>query len=399
MKRNIVAFVFLLLLCLPMGGCTPQCRHQEGEWVVGKEPTCSSEGRRDFVCTGCGEVLKTEPIAEAEHFLLEWTTVYPPSCEAEGLRCLYCKQCGKVLEEEPIEKRPHEFVLGECVRCGFIDEEYRPALLTIIDDDGSIRFLTDIVPMIEKLGVPIATAVSPSRVYSGEPRWMDWDDIAQCHERGAEILSHTYMHYTGTEIRRISDEQIVEYYQKARDELLSRGYPGGDILVYSSSTGNIARVQADAAKVYKCGIKIGGSTVNDAWSPRYALSRFRLDYAATEGREDWCQSDILSFIDQVADRGGWEIFMFHTSNAKWRQRVRLNPDGTVMLDEEGRPIPMFDAHGGPVLDPEGRYPTVGTEVYLPMLENAILYAQSNGVNVVSATDAYHIIFERSSAHQ
>ena len=175
--------------------------------------------------------------------------------------------------------------------------------------------------------------------------------------------------------------------------MLSRGITSGDYLVYSSSTGNFERVQKVASQLFKCGIKIGGSTVNNAESNQFALARYRIDYASTEGHEDWNLDDMKAYADEVALSGGWQIWMIHTSNSIWRQRVCLDEAGKVLCDENGSPIPMVDRNGNPVLDEEGKYPTMGSEVLVPMLKDAILYAQAQGVEIVSVQEAYHEIYE------
>ena len=267
----------------------------------------------------------------------------------------------------------------------------RTAYLTIIDDDGDIHFLTDLFPLMEEMQVPISSAVTIRRIGSAK-RWMDWDDITYLHQNGCEILNHTYNHYTGTEIQSVDDAAVYEDYQKSRDELLSRGIPGGEYLVYSSSSGNYQRIQSIAAQLFKCGIKIGGSAINTKASDRFALSRYRIDYAATEGHEDWNLNDLKSYVDDVSSVGGWQIMMLHTSNAVWRQRVCLDDQGNVLY-ENGAPVLMADEKGDPVLDVDGSYPTWGSEVLVPMLRELILYARAHGVKIVSVKEAYHAMYE------
>ena len=283
-----------------------------------------------------------------------------------------------------------EKVVSDIAQLRITQSTYCEPMLTIIDDDGDIHFMTDILPLIQELHIPIASAVTPTRIESGG-RWMSWNQIAICAANGAEILCHTYSHLSGTQIQDIDDETIVRRYELARDILNEKGY-NGDILVYSSSTGNIERVQNDAAKVFQCGIKIGGNTINYKETNPFALNRCRIDYAETEGKTSWNLYDMKQYIDDVVDYGGWQIMMFHTSNALWRQRVHIDAEGNVMHDTQGNVIPMVDSIGNPVLDNDGCFPTMGTETYLPMLKEIIRYAKEKGVLIVTAENGFHSLY-------
>ena len=267
----------------------------------------------------------------------------------------------------------------------------QPSYLTIIDDDGDRHYLTDLLPLMQELQVPISTAVSTLRVGSAR-RWMNWNDLVSLNKAGYEILCHTYSHISSQDIVNVDDDTLYSNYQKARNELLRRGIAGGDFLVYSSGTGNYARVRAIAERVFKCGIKIGGSQINTADSNVFHLSRYRIDYAASEGRTDWNLDDMKSYVDEVSAVGGWQIWMLHTSNAIYRQRVCLDVMGNVLY-ENGKPIPMTDGKGNPVLDVDGTYPTMGSTVFLPMLKEAILYAKEKGVQIVTVKQAYDAMYQ------
>lgn len=262
---------------------------------------------------------------------------------------------------------------------------YNKPLLTIIDDDGNKHFLSDVVPLIKDIKKPISSAVVPTRV-GGSVNSMTWDQIKECSEEGAEILCHSYNHREGSEANSLNEDLITLEYQKAYNILLGKGFPACDILVYSSSTGNYEKFQKSAEKVFKCGIKIGGSVVNDQETNKYALSRYRIDYAETEGRTDWNLNDMKSFIDSCVETGGWMIWMFHTSNPIYLRRVVCDEHGDPIF-EDGNPILMNDEEGNPVYDRNeigSMHPHVGDVVYIPMLKEAMQYAINKGVDIVTA---------------
>jgi len=263
----------------------------------------------------------------------------------------------------------------------------QPSIMTIIDDDGDKHFLTDVVPMINRLKVPIATAVTVNNI--GNSHFMSYEEIDECCDYGAEILCHTLDHPSYNSNMDIEEEAFK--YRRSMNTLLRHGYHSCDILVFTSSTGEYESYQKAAENVFKCGIKIGGSKINYSSTNKFALSRFRIDYASTEGREDWNMSDMTSWVDECAKNGGWLILMFHTSNNIYRQRVEIDGQGNVIYDENNKPIPMV-SDGQPVIDVDGTYPTMGKLVYLPMLEEIINYAASVGVKTVSAEYGYNIYY-------
>lgn len=262
----------------------------------------------------------------------------------------------------------------------------QPPLMTIIDDDGDVHFLTDVVPLIERLKVPIASAVTVRNIGNG--RFMSYAQIDECNDSGAEILCHTLDHPSYvTDV----DEKLEEHkYRRAMNTLLRHGYHSCDILVYTSSTGEYKSFQRAAEKVFKCGIKIGGSKINYTDANIFALARYRIDYAVTEGRSDWNYDDMTSWVDECARNGGWLILMFHTSNDIYRQRVETDSSGNVIY-VDGKPVPMTDG-GQPVIDTDGTYPTMGSTVYLPMLENLINYAATNGIETVTAEYGFNTYY-------
>ena len=263
----------------------------------------------------------------------------------------------------------------------------QPPIMTIIDDDGDKHFLTDVIPMITRLHVPIATAVTVNNI--GTSHFMSYAEVDECCDQGAEILCHTLDH---PQYDPEMDIKEVEFkYRRSLNTLLRHGYHSCDILVFTSSTGEYESYQKAAEKVFKCGIKIGGSKINYSTTNKFAISRYRIDYASTEGRTDWNWSDMTSWVDECAKNGGWLILVLHTANPIYKQRVEVDDEGHGINDENDKPVPMVD-DGQPVIDTDGTYPTMGKLVYLPMLEDLIEYATSKGVETVTAEYGYNVYY-------
>ena len=294
-----------------------------------------------------------------------------------------------------------------------------PPLFTLIDDDGDKHFLSDIVPIIEEKQVPIASAVSWHFLSQGEgytadtdtpsptgkkPRWMDWEQVEEAYGRGAEILNHTYRHLAGDVASQKPVNDLSYNYGRMKNRLNMHGISGSDIIVFSSSSGNYENAQQAAAYVGKAAIKIGGNTPNTPDSNIYALSRYRIDYASTEGGTDWDYNAMKTWVDNCATNGGWMIGMFHTSNEIYRHAVAVDESGNAKYDSDGKLLVLYYTSGSSgattelpigqstnltrvVGDDGGVTLTVGKVLYVPMLKDIIDYAREKGVTVCTAAYA------------
>lgn len=264
-------------------------------------------------------------------------------------------------------------------------------MLTIIDDDGDVHFFTDLLPIIEEMDVPISTAVTIKRIGSSK-RWMNWEQLNLLSEKGIEVLCHGFYHDNYEQVKKKKESVLKKEYSDAKAILKEKGFNSGDILVYTSSTGNFPFVRKIAKSTFRCAIKIGGNKYNDKYSDKYALSRYRIDFANTEGKIDYSIKDIKQYIDSIAHNNSWGIFMIHTSNTKWRCRVEVDSYGNIIYDQNGKPKLMY-RDSKLVLDDEGIYPTYGKLVYLPILKESILYARGKGVKIVNVNYAYEYLYE------
>lgn len=294
-----------------------------------------------------------------------------------------------------------------------------PPLFTLIDDDGDKHFLSDIVPIIEEKQAPIASAVSWHFLSQGEgytadtdtpsptgkkPRWMDWEQVEEAYGRGAEILNHTYRHLAGSVASQKTVTDLSYTYGRMKNRIDMHGMSGSDIIVFSSSSGNYENAQKAATYVGKAAIKIGGNVANTPDSNIYALSRYRIDYASTEGGTDWDYEAMKTWVDNCAVNGGWMIGMFHTSNEIYRHAVAVDESGNAKYDSDGNLLVLYYASGSSGATTElpigqstnltrvfgddgGVTLTVGKVLYVPMLKNIIDYAREKGVTVCTAAYA------------
>ena len=194
-----------------------------------------------------------------------------------------------------------------------------PAMLTIIDDDGSVNFMNKLMPIVKEKKISISTAVTPERIESGLATWMTWDMIEECQANGAEVLCHTLRHVDSDATNAMTQKEIEADYLEASRIFAARGYTAASkILVYSYGTGKIAKAQKAASKVYDCGIEASGNTTNTEKTEPYQLKRYAIQ--TTYHTELSSMKELLS---DLSKNGGWMIWTLHANQSNLTEK-KLN---------------------------------------------------------------------------
>lgn len=110
MKKLNIRILSLLLALVCLLGCftacdnTSKCDHIEGVWIVDKEATLDSTGKRHTECTICGETVQSETIPKetCAHTGTKWVIDIEATLDSEGSKHLECKSCGKNIKTEVI---------------------------------------------------------------------------------------------------------------------------------------------------------------------------------------------------------------------------------------------------------------------------------------------------------
>lgn len=184
-------------------------------------------------------------------------------------------------------------------------------MMTIIDDDGSKGFYTDLLPLIQSKGVPISSAII-GRNIGVASSYMTWAEVEEAHENGAEILNHTYMHYGEIDETRTPSEIVLDYEKNATLMAKHGIVDTGDIIVYPGGSGNLANVQEAAKRFARVGIRSNGNVLNYINQIRpYYIDRYRI-----ESDYSYNLTTMKKLIDTCLAKGGWMIWMIHTSNSQ-----------------------------------------------------------------------------------
>ena len=110
MRKLNIRILSLLLALVCLLGCftacnnASKCDHVEGAWIVDKEATLDSTGKRHTECTICGETVQSETIPKetCAHIGPKWVVDVEATLYSDGSRHLECKSCGKNIKTEVI---------------------------------------------------------------------------------------------------------------------------------------------------------------------------------------------------------------------------------------------------------------------------------------------------------
>ena len=187
-------------------------------------------------------------------------------------------------------------------------------MLTIIDDDGSIKFKKYLLPIIKEENISIATACTGKGITeaeNGNEGLMRWTDIIECYNVGAEVISHSFNHVTEATSSEFDEYQIQFDYQKMKNLLNSHGI-FNDGLVYAGNSGYVPKCINACKKVYKYGFKASVNKTNYIDDiNRYGIFRYGInpDY-----------DDLVEKIDKLMSDGtGWMVWMIHTGASEFQQ--------------------------------------------------------------------------------
>jgi len=99
------AYDDLFLYALSISSWTPgEHTHEESEWIVETEATCTIPGSRYTECIECNEILNTETIPALGHVYGAWTVDSEPTCTVSGTKysdCTVCGEAGRIIAYIP----------------------------------------------------------------------------------------------------------------------------------------------------------------------------------------------------------------------------------------------------------------------------------------------------------
>lgn len=197
------------------------------------------------------------------------------------------------------------------------NEVYDGAVLTIVDDDGSVEFLNNFVPIYKDKGVRCSFAVVACRAEtpigtttSGDPYVaMNWRQIKELVHDEFDLQNHTYSHdvkvfRTG---ENLNEEQLEHQFGDA-DKLFRQNGLDYNCMVYPWGTAQAIKKRI-AKRYAKYGMTLisGDTGLNDEISEPMAISRYTLQSGSTS------LTSAKSQIDTAIANKQWLILCTHAN--------------------------------------------------------------------------------------
>ena len=104
----------------------PANGHEWSAWTTIKDPTCTTTGQKQRICSVCNEI-ETNNIAANGHSYGSWRTIRTATCSQTGLQERTCSVC-KYVQQQTIAKTSHSYGAWQyddtyhwrnCTRCGY----------------------------------------------------------------------------------------------------------------------------------------------------------------------------------------------------------------------------------------------------------------------------------------
>jgi peptidoglycan/xylan/chitin deacetylase (PgdA/CDA1 family) len=183
-----------------------------------------------------------------------------------------------------------------------ISRRNRKPMISIIDDDGRVEFLTKWVPILEEKNFKISIAVVTS--FPGLGSYMTWDQLGLLKkDYGVELVNHSHSH---PNLGELTEDLVRTEFKSSTEILKSKGY-SFDIMVYPGGSQN--EIVRQVCREYcRTGIYTADG-VNTAPIETFKLSRQPL--MPGTGEMDTVES-YTAFIDEAIANNGWIVFMTHS---------------------------------------------------------------------------------------
>ena len=135
--------------------------HSYGSWTVSVQPTCTSDGLKYKVCSGCGDMVEEAIISDGHSYT---HTVTPPTCTQMGYTTHTCNVCQDSYVDSYVAENGHSMDIWktlseatctkeglkkrECLNCSYFESE----AIGVTEHPFSNEWTVDVKPDCENAG-------------------------------------------------------------------------------------------------------------------------------------------------------------------------------------------------------------------------------------------------------
>lgn len=180
----------------------------------------------------------------------------------------------------------------------------RKAMVTIIDDDGRNKVLDTWLPLLQtnnfKLDVAVVTSYPDNN-----SSYLTWEQLADLKSNyKVDIVNHSHKH---PNLGELSEVELRMELEQSIQELYSRGFDSGNILVYPR--GNSTHETRVVVSNYFRGAVYDGGGLNRPPLYTYNLRRVNL----FSGQDAMVGIETLKgYVDQAIEEKAWLVFLSHS---------------------------------------------------------------------------------------
>lgn len=203
------------------------------------------------------------------------------------------------------------------------------ARVSIVDDDGSIKFYQYLLPMIRTYGIPIASAYQGDNGYELRDQMMTREQLHEVEEAGGEIIAHGYNSLINLGNGAEADLALCKKMLNA-----SGFFPTVYVYPYGDNNQNIRQL---VEKYFDCSFKVATPYPPDYRTEAGCVPMFRLnrchcggenyDVPVTTGRYanlDTASMDYFeALIQECIARKSWLVLYTHS----WQMEEGQQPTG------------------------------------------------------------------------
>ena len=197
------------------------------------------------------------------------------------------------------------------------------ALVTFIDDDGDVSFLTKLKPIYDANSATCSIAVNLGNI-NGNVNKLTMAQLHILQDGGFEILNHGTLHHG---LDGMTDQQMMDEVVASQNTLKAEGFPSYKHFIYPNGT--VANLEIGSFAFAKKYCKSGINTY--ALPSDKKFNSLPIDQFCINRRHvpDETLANMELYVDQAIANNGWVIFYTHAWMTAVTAEIIANVDALI----------------------------------------------------------------------